>query len=60
MLDPRARKVVEASNRGRDYRLKLECGHTLRRRYMVEPKVVVCSLCPPAGGLGGYLFEKGK
>jgi hypothetical protein len=58
MSDPRARRVVESvRTRGRTYRLKLECGHTVARSFMCLPDRVVCHWCPSAGGIGGNGFH---
>jgi hypothetical protein len=57
-VDPRSRRVISFQMSGRFYSLELECGHAIKRRLMCAPSAVICTECPPAGGLGGTVFER--
>lgn len=57
-MDPRARRVVEINRRGRRLCIvQLECGHETRRKLFScsDPKYLICTECPPCGGIGDRL-----
>lgn len=57
--DPRARRVVETKfgpKAKRQFLAVLECGHTQRRRMLAgTPEQLICTECPPCGGIGNRL-----
>jgi hypothetical protein len=56
--DPRARRVVDilkGPRTKRRYTVVLECGHTQRRRMLFEPDLLICTECPPCGGIGNNM-----
>lgn len=53
--DPRSQTVlfIEPAGWGSSYYV-LTCGHTLRRRLHVKPDRLICTACPPCGGVGRH------
>lgn len=59
-VDPRARRVVKVKRTVHGAIYALECGHELARKLRCEPKALICTKCPAAGGHGGHDFQSSR
>lgn len=58
-VDPRARRVVTITpSRAGCANYELECGHVAHRKVRCPPSFLICTDCPPVGGVGGNSFPQ--